>query len=96
MSTPSSCSDLDREEAGGLPADRMNARGSDRDVLAIAEQMAKKSFGHRAPADVSGTDEKNVFHGVERRTARGLGQPKIKRESSQSTRRFRGRQNISR
>ena len=72
MSTPSSRSTSTAKRLGGLPANRMHAGGSDRDILAIAEQMAEKTLCHWAPADVSGTDKKNVFHGVERANRAGL------------------------
>jgi hypothetical protein len=45
-----------------LPAHRVNSSGRDLDVLPIAEQPAEKPFRHRAPANISCTNEEDAFH----------------------------------
>ena len=53
-------------KARRLSANGMDSGGCDFDVLAIAEQSPEKAFGHRAAANVPGTDEEDVFHNGER------------------------------
>src|SRR3982074_2534751 len=53
---------LDRMQTRRLAADRVNARGSDLDVLPIPEEAAEKTFRHRAPANISCANEEDAFH----------------------------------
>lgn len=48
--------------AGGLSMDGGDPRGADRDIGASLYQVAHKTLGKGASADVSGADKKNVFH----------------------------------
>ena len=61
--------DLDREQTRRLPAHRMDPGGCDGDVFSITQKRAEKTLRHRTPADVSGADEKDVFHGRRREFA---------------------------
>ena len=63
--------DFDGKKAGRLPSDGVYTRGSDFDIAPVAEQLPEKTFRHGAAADVSSTDEKNVFHRGKRATALG-------------------------
>jgi hypothetical protein len=40
----------------------VHSSGSDLNVLPIAEQPAKKTFCHRAPANISCANKKDAFH----------------------------------
>jgi len=54
---------LDRVKTGRLAADRMDACGSDLDIVAITDEVAKKSFRDRTTADIAGANKEDVFHG---------------------------------
>ncbi len=57
--------DLDRVQTRRLTPHRMHARGSDLDVLPVPEKAAEKTFRHRAPANISCTNEEDAFHDSE-------------------------------
>jgi hypothetical protein len=55
------------EDVHGVHARRLSTRrvhsgGRDLDVLPIAEQSAEKPYRHRAPANISCTNEEDAFH----------------------------------
>jgi hypothetical protein len=60
------CADFHRVQAWRLAANRVHAGGCNFDILAVANQAAKKAFRDRAPANVACADEEDVFHGSER------------------------------
>ena len=51
--------------AGRLPVARRHAGGGDLDVLPVLHGVAEEALSHGAAADISGADEKDVFHGAE-------------------------------
>jgi hypothetical protein len=45
-----------------LPPHCVNSRGSDFDILAIANEPTKEPFRDGTAADIAGADEENAFH----------------------------------
>ncbi len=77
--------DMDRVHARRLPAHRVHSGGCDLDVLPIAEKPAEKPFRHRAPANISCTNEEDAFHDSKPARCR-LGNVKSNRIKSTRTR----------
>ena len=59
--------DLDGVLACALALHRANAHGNRRERGVVLGQMPPQSLRHRAAADVAGADEKELFHGRQRR-----------------------------
>jgi hypothetical protein len=55
--------DLDGVHTWRLAGYGVYASGPDFDILSISEETAEKSLGHRAPANISCTNEEDTFHG---------------------------------
>jgi len=72
---------VNRMQARRLPADGVHPGGSDFNVFTIAEQPAEKPFRHRAPANISCTNEEDAFHDFEPARYR-LGKVKSNRTKS--------------
>ena len=57
-------------KTGRLAADCMHTGGSDLDVLAIAEQAAKKTFRDRTATNVTSANKEDAFHDLRRASVR--------------------------
>jgi hypothetical protein len=54
---------VNRVQARRLPANGVDAGGSDLDVFPVANEPAEKAFRHWAPANVSSANKEDAFHG---------------------------------
>jgi len=57
------CADLHSIQTWGLAAHCVDTSRNDVDVPTISNQTAKKPFGDRATANITGADKEDTFHG---------------------------------